>query len=147
MLNQGVWSQSIKCYQLAVQLVNERCWKFCWSQASLRSLNPFVILKITRFSQKLIMFLPFRPYALCIYDPITPQAFGALFKKLIPTPLPICKCAHKLMLVTWQNIKPRISVWWRLTPVLMYTSVHVLAIWWLPKAFITLCCQFLILVE
>lgn len=24
-LNQGVWSQSIKCYQLAVQLVNERC--------------------------------------------------------------------------------------------------------------------------
>lgn len=25
MLNQSVWSQSIKCYQLAVQLVNERC--------------------------------------------------------------------------------------------------------------------------
>lgn len=61
MLNQGVWSQSIKCYQLAVQLV-------------LRSLNPFVILKITRFLQKFIMFLLFRPYALYIYDPITPHA-------------------------------------------------------------------------
>lgn len=60
MLNQGVWSQSIKCYQLAVQLV-------------LRSLNPFVILKITRFLQIFIMFLLFRPYALCIYDPITPH--------------------------------------------------------------------------
>ena len=56
-----VRSQSIKCYQLAVQPV-------------LRSLNPFVILKITRFLQKCIMFLLFRPYALCIYDPITPHA-------------------------------------------------------------------------
>ena len=49
--------------------------------ASLRSLNPFVILKITRFLQKFITFLLFRPYALCIYDQITPHALERCLRR------------------------------------------------------------------